>query len=131
MKSDEPARVNSLPEPPASAARPQGEARSGSAFWERLRRWLSCPELAKDFDRSALPRPRKPKWPEPKGRAPIIGNARKVTIHSAHDFYAVSYRVADYGLLMEFSLRIWDYRISLTCDDLTPDSWLFPPRAKS
>jgi hypothetical protein len=131
MKSDEPGGVNSLPEPQASAARPQAEDRPGSAFWERLRSVLSCPELAKDFDPSALPRPRKPKWPEPKGRAPMIGNARKVTIHSAHDFCAVSYRVADYGLLMEFSLRIWDYRISLTCDDLTPDSWLFPPRAKS
>jgi hypothetical protein len=131
MKSHEPGRANSLPEPQANAARPEGEDRPGSAFWERLRRALSCPELAKDFDPAAHPRPRKPKWPEPKGRAPIIGNARKVTVHSAHDFCAVSFRIADYGLLMEFSLRIWDYRIRLTYDELTPGSWLFPPPAKS
>jgi hypothetical protein len=131
MKSDEPGRVNSLPEPQASAARPQSEDRPGSAFWERLRRVLACPELAKDFDPSAHPRPRKPKWPEPKGRAPRIGNARKVTVQSANDFCAVSFRIADYGLLMEFSLRIWDYRIRLACDELTPNSWLYPPPAKS
>ena len=131
MKSHEPGHANSLPELQASAARPEGEDRSGSAFWERLRSVLSCPELAKDFDPSALPSPRKPKWPEPTGRAPMIGNARKVTIQSAHDFCAVTFRVADYGLLMEFSLRIWNYRVRITCDDLTPDSWLFPPPAKS
>jgi hypothetical protein len=102
-----------------------------NAFWERLRRALSCPELAKDFDPAAHPRPRKPKWPEPKGRAPRFGNARKVTVHSANDFFSVSYRIADYGLLREFSLRIWDYRVRLICDDLTPGSWLFRPPAKS
>jgi hypothetical protein len=95
------------------------------AFLERLRRWLSCPELTKDFDPAAIPRPRKPKWLEPKGRAPMIGSARKVTVQSANDFCAVSFRIADYGLLREFSLRIWDYRIRLSCDDLTSYSWLF------
>ena len=131
MKADEPGRANSLPEPQASAARPEGEDRPGSAFWERLRRALSCPELAKDFDPAAHPRPRKPKWLEPKGRAPIIGDARKVTVQSANDFCAVSFRIADYGLLREFSLRIWDYRIHLTCDDLTSYSWLLPQKVKS
>jgi hypothetical protein len=131
MKADEPGRATSLPKPQASAARPEGKDRPKSEFWERLRRWLSCPELAKDFDPAALPRPRKPKWPEPKGRAPMIGRARKVTVRSAHDFLAVSFRIADYGLLREFSLRIWDYRIHLTCDDLASYSWLFPPQAKS
>ena len=138
MKSDEPGRVNSLRERKANAVRPEGEERPKIVFRERLKRWLSCPELAKDFDssaegleRSGRARPPKPKWPEPKGRAPIIGNARNVTVQSANYFCAVSFRIADYGLLMEFSLRIWDYRIRLTCDDLTSDSWLFRHRPNS
>lgn len=131
MNSEEPGRAKALREPHAGAARPEGEGRPKSAFRERLLRWLSCPELRKDFDPSTHPCPRKPKWPEPKGRAPMIGNARKVTVHSTNDFLAVSFRIADYGLLREFSLRIWDYRIRLTCDNLTSYSWLFPPKAKS
>jgi hypothetical protein len=138
MKADELGRANALRDPQANAARPEGEDRPKSEFRERLLRWLSCSELRKDFDptaedreRSGRSRPRKPKWPEPKGRAPMIGNARKVTVQIANDFCAVSYRIADYGLLMEFSLRIWDYRIHLVRDDLTPDSWLFRPPAQS
>ena len=131
MKADEPGRANALREPHAGAARSEGEGRPKSAFRGRLLRWLSCPELRKDFNPSTLPRPRTPKWPEPKGRAPMIGKARKVTVRSANDSCVVSFRIADYGLLREFSLRIWDYRISLTCDDLTSYTWLFPSRVKS
>ena len=137
MNSDELSRA--VPEPRAIAARPEGgEDRPMSAFLEWLRRWLSCPELAKDFDPAAKDRarwdharPRKPNWPEPKGRAPMIGDAKKVTVQTANNFCAVSFRIADYGLLREFSLRVWDYRIRLTYDDLTSYSWLFPPPAKS
>ena len=53
MKSDEPGRVNSLRERKANAVRPEGEERPKIVFRERLKRWLSCPELAKDFDSSA------------------------------------------------------------------------------
>jgi hypothetical protein len=57
----------------------------------------------------------------------MIGDGRKLTIQTAHDFCAATFRIADLGLLVEFSFRIWIFRMRLTTDGMA-SSWLIRPR---
>jgi hypothetical protein len=105
-----------------------------SEFKKLLWRWLSCPNLAKPPGGAPAstqtaqrqdPPGRKPCcWPVPRGRAPEIGDGRKVTIHSARNSFAVSFRVADLGLLVEFSLWVAGFGFRITSDHLSACSWL-------
>ena len=100
---------------------------------ERLRRWLACPNLApppeampaKPEGQAECRRPMRrwrDKWPEFPSRPAKIGPGRSVTIESAHDFLAVTFRIADFGLLTEFSLRVASFSVRITEDLLEPDA---------
>ena len=157
MKAEESSHVKTLPEPLGNRVRSAGvspasppgvppgvsaahadEKQDKNRFRDVLLRWLSCPELAKDSQAAARsgtnmpeppgrPQPRKSKWPEPKGRAPKFGDGRKVTVQSADDFCAASFRIADFGLLVESTFRIWNFQIRFTTDGLS--SWLVPSKS--
>ncbi len=106
--------------------------------FKRLRDWLSCPNLANPPEpipgvKPAAERPsRKPhSWPLPQGRAAKIGDGRKLILHSAQKAFVISFRAADYGLLMEFSLWIAQYGLRITADRLDSYRWLCPKKADS
>jgi hypothetical protein len=137
MNRENPLRINSIPgSPPAGgSAPPAGKNRRRAKLQRLLRSGLSCPNLAKPLDAApaAMPaagaqpgreRPKSKRYPESQGRAAKIGTGRKLDIQTAHNFCAVSVRIADLGLLMECSFRIAGFSFRVTSDLLEPNSWL-------
>ncbi len=110
-------------------------------FGKWLVRWLSCPNLVPEPEGKAAaarqnkcpvpPKPRPQNRPLLHGRAAIIGNGHKLTVQSAGGFGAASVRIADYGLLLEFSVRISDYALCVSSDLLEPGSVVLPGKARS
>jgi len=102
-------------------------------FRDFLGRLFSCSSLAKTSEadastaKSVSQRPPPRPTPEPQGRAAKIGTGRKLTIQTAHNLCGASVRIADFGLLMEFSFRLSDIGIRITSDLLEGDSWLLGP----
>jgi hypothetical protein len=64
------------------------------------------------------------KWPLPPGRPAKIGDGRKLTLHDTTNVFAVSFRLADYGLLAEFTLWVAGYGLRITLDQLNSYTWL-------
>jgi len=135
MNRENPIRTNSIPGSPPPAAK--------NSRLEKLQRllqsWLSCPNLAKPSDSTPAPtagaaarpgreRPKSKRNPESQGRAAKIGTGRKLGIQTAHDFCAVSVRIADLGLLMECSFRIAGFSFRVTSDLLESNSWIPAPK---
>jgi hypothetical protein len=67
----------------------------------------------------------------PQGRAAKLGHGRKRILHSVDNAFAVSFRVADFGLLVEFNLWIASYGLRITSDHLNSYSWLFHEKSDS
>jgi hypothetical protein len=135
MNRENPLRINSIPGSPP----PAGKNGRRVTFQKLLRSWLSCPNLAKPSDPTpaatsgpaAQPgcgRSKSKRNPESQGRAARIGTGRKLGIQTAHDFCAVSVRIADLGLLMECSVRIAGFSFRVTSDLLDPNSWVPVPK---
>jgi hypothetical protein len=107
----------------------EGQGQNRTEFHCLLRRWLTCPNLAKpaEIDSSTPRKARQPitKWTsEPQGRAARIGSGRKFKIQTEQGFCMASIRIADFGLLMEFNFWISDAGVRITSDLLNINSWM-------
>jgi hypothetical protein len=58
-----------------------------------------------------------------------LGHGRKITLQSAGNLWAASFRVANLGLLWEFTFRIGEYAVQITSDHLAVGGWFLPPGA--
>lgn len=112
---------------PSTKNTPEAATATKPSFQDRLWKFLSCPNLAAPPEspdppaapgplRSPPPRQPAPPKPPAAGRSATVGGGIRIGIRSAHDFFAVSIRITDMGLLSDFGFRISSYTLHITSD---------------
>lgn len=68
--------------------------------------------------------PRPWKKPGPQKGSSQGGGSYKLTVRSAHDLWAASVRIFDFGFALDFQFRISGFGFRISSALLGPDSWL-------